>query len=154
MAVLLRGRPRNEARQNLQTPKQTITKVAQTFQTRTKCAVLHISKDALIPPSNHIINNCPLSIATTQRDLEMLLSSNLSWSDHYNCICSKAYRALNLIRRTIPARFSLLIKKALYLSLIHSNLSYCSQIWRPFKLKDIQQLRRCARRATTYHTNH
>ena len=70
-----------------------------------KCGVLHISKDASIPPANHTINNCPLSIATTQRDLGINAGIvQFSWSVHNNYILfSKAYRVLNLIRRTIPA---------------------------------------------------
>ena len=39
-----------------------------------------------------------------------------------------AYHALHLIRRTLPSSASVMIKKQLYISLVHSHFSYCSQI--------------------------
>ena len=44
-------------------------------------------------------------------------------------------------------------KKNLYLSLVRSQLTYGSQIWRPHLLKDITALERIQRRATKYILN-
>ena len=47
-----------------------------------------------------------ISVSATpedDRDLGVAVTNNLSWSIHYNHICSKAYAALNLIRRTITS---------------------------------------------------
>ena len=44
-------------------------------------------------------------------------------------------------------------KKLLYLSLVRSQLTYCSQIWRPQLIKDILSLEKIQRRATKYILN-
>ena len=59
-------------------------------------------------------------------------------------------RSLNLIRRLIPSCSSIVTKKALYLTLVRSHLSCCSQVWRPYKIKDIRQLENIQRRATKF----
>ena len=54
-------------------------------------------------------------------------------------IATRAYRQLGLIRRTFSASIPVNIKKQLnYLSLVQSQLSYCSPVWRPHLIKDIK----------------
>ena len=45
------------------------------------------------------------------------------------------------------------LKKLLYISLVRSQLIYCSQLWRPHLLKDIITLERIQRRATKFILN-
>ena len=45
---------------------------------------------------------------------------------------------------------SYLIKKRLFISLVRSQLSFCSQLWRPSTFKLIQALEQVQRRATKY----
>ena len=45
------------------------------------------------------------------------------------------------------------IKKQLYLSLVRSKLTYCSQLWRPLLIKHITMLENVQRCATTFITN-
>ena len=44
-------------------------------------------------------------------------------------------------------------KKKLYLSLVRSRLTYCSQVWHPCLLEDIQAMEKVQRRATKYILN-
>ena len=67
-------------------------------------------------------------------------------------VCSKAYRSLNLIRRTISTNSPVNLKKQLYISLVRSHLCYCSQIWRPNLIKDITNIERIQRKATKFIT--
>ena len=53
-------------------------------------------------------------------------------------------------RRTFCSTNSIWAKKSLYLSLVRSQLIYCSQIWRPSLLKDIITLETIQRRATKF----
>ena len=81
------------------------------------------------------------------------MSYDLSWSKHIAEISSKAYRILGLLRRTFSATNSITTKKSLYISLVHSQLLYGSQIWRPVLIKDIKRLEQIQRRATKFILN-
>ena len=105
-------------------------------------------------------HNCHYNIAgaqlqsvRSQRDLGVVISDTLSWQQHYTKLCQKAYNALHLIKRTLSASASVYLKKQLYISLVRSHLSFCSQVWKPQYVKDIQMLERIQRRATKYILN-
>ena len=116
-----------------------------------KCSVLRVSlSPSLTTPPVYTILNISLCSVSKQRDLGILVKNDLTWSDHYNYISSKAYRSLNLIRRTISVSSSTKTKKSLYLSLVRSQLTYCSQLWRPNMIKDIKRLETIQRRATKF----
>ena len=61
--------------------------------------------------------------------------------------------SLNLIRRTISVNSSVSLNKRLYLFLVRSHLSYCSQLWRPRLIKEIMAVERVQQRATKYLLN-
>lgn len=86
---------------------------------------------------------------TSHQDLGVTISSNLSWNLHYISITKKAYRSLGLLRRSISSN-SIQARKMLYISLVRSKLTYCSQIWRPHLIKDILSLEKIQRRATKF----
>ncbi len=58
---------------------------------------------------------------------------------------------LGLLKRTFSSTNSIKTKKQLYLSLVRSQLSYGSQLWRPMLLKDILlSIEKIQRRATKF----
>ena len=79
----------------------------------------------------------------------IIFSSILSWSLHYDPISAMAYRKLGLIRR---AFFSSICRKKWKapLSLVRSQLTYCSQIWGPYLIKNITLLEKIQRQATKF----
>ena len=89
---------------------------------------------------------------THHKDLGILYSNNLTWTEHYDHIIVKAYNTLGLLRRTFKTN-NVLVKKQLYISLVQSQLLYCSQLWRTQLIKDIHRLERIQRRATKYILN-
>ena len=113
-----------------------------------KCAGIHFSNSPAVTPTLYNTDS-EIKFVQHHKDLGIIVTNNLSWSSHHHHICSKAYFALNLIRRTISTT-SIDVKRRLYISLVRSNLSYCSQLWRPQHLKDIALLERVQRRATKY----
>ena len=94
------------------------------------------------------LNGSSIPSVSHGRDLGILFSSDLSWSEHYKLICSSAYRQLSLLKRTFSTACPSHIKKLMYISLVHSRLTYCSQVWWPMLFKDIVMLDRVQRRAT------
>ena len=55
-------------------------------------------------------------------------------------VSCRVYRSLHLIRRSITLSASVDLNKHLCLSLVRSQLTYCSQQWRPCLIKDIKSL--------------
>ena len=103
----------------------------------------------------YFVNNSPISACTSHKDLDiiLLMTSNLSWSEHVALITSKAYKKLGLLRRTFCSRNTSCAKRSLYLSLVRSNLLFGSQVWRPSLLKDIKALENIQRHATKFILN-
>ncbi len=121
-----------------------------------KCKTLSITANTKHQFHQHLmysIDGTSLSFTSTQRDLGVLVRSDLSWKDHINKICLKAYRSLNMIRRSLPSDAPSQLKKHLYTSLVKSHITYCSQLWRPRLIKDILSVERVQRKATKYILN-
>ncbi len=72
------------------------------------------------------LNSNPISIKEWCKDLGVLVSSDLSWSQHINHVIAQAYRSLFLIKRVFPSTSNIGVKKRLYLSLVLPILTYCS----------------------------
>ena len=99
------------------------------------------------------MNGIEIKLTNHFKDLGIIFSSDLSWTHQYQQIITKAYQKLGLIRRTFSALTPAHTKKLLYLALIRSQLTYCSQIWRPRLIKDIISLEQVQCRATKYILN-
>ena len=89
--------------------------------------------------TSYLLGDTLLATTSTHKDLGITVASNLSWTAHYDLILSKAYRSFDLIRRTFKNSCNLPIhaKKTLYFSLVGSKLTYCSQVWHLYLIKDI-----------------
>uniref|UniRef100_A0A1X7U8Y4 Uncharacterized protein n=1 Tax=Amphimedon queenslandica TaxID=400682 RepID=A0A1X7U8Y4_AMPQE len=61
-------------------------------------------------------------------DLIVVFSSNLSWSEHYKKIAIKAYGQCFLIKRIFTSACPSLLRRLLYISLVRSQLTYCSSL--------------------------
>ena len=108
---------------------------------RSKCKVMRFYGPVLDETSRYEIDGTEIDFTDNYKDLGILVSNTLDWSKHYSTICSKAYGAINLIRRTITTN-NTQTKKNLYFALVHSHLTYCTQLWRPLLFKNISKLER------------
>ena len=81
------------------------------------------------------------------------MSTDLSWNHHHEYITSKAYKMLGLLHRTFSKSSNISVKKLLYLSLVRSQITYGSPIWRPSLIKDIKFIEQIQRRATKFILN-
>ena len=128
----------------------TWSKLSQLNFNLSKCT--HISfKPKII--STYNLSDTAISSSNFQKDLGLKVSNNLSWANHYDHIISHAYKILGLIGRSFSTYLNLSIKLKLYLTLVRSQLMYCTPIWRPSLLKDIQNIERIQRHATKFILN-
>jgi len=118
-----------------------------------KCNIIQFSSSVNYIPFTYKIKDIGLSSTCNIKDLGINFSNNLSWDKHYNMISSKAYKQLGLLKRTFGYDSYVTTKKILYLTLVRSKLTYCSQVWRPYLIKDINLLERIQRRATRFIAN-
>ena len=100
--------------------------------------------------SEYNINGHILSQSISCKGLGVILTSTLSWRQHYDMITSKAYKSLGFLRRVFKNSHCVQARKFLYISIVRANLLYCSPLWRPYLLKDINSLEKVQRRATKF----
>ena len=100
--------------------------------------------------SSHVcsINSCVIQNDSQHKDLGIIASSDLSWTNHILYIAAKDYKIIDLLRRSFRNCISVHSKKLLYISLVRSKLIYGSQVWHPHLLKDIDAREAIQRRST------
>ena len=60
------------------------------------------------------------------------------------------FKSLGLLRRVFMDSNCSQARKSLYITLVRSKLLYCSPLWRPYLLKDIELLEKVQQRATKF----
>jgi hypothetical protein len=118
-----------------------------------KCYVLSVSNKSEKIMPNYMLGTKILENVNEFVDLGVKVNSNLSWSNHISDIKGKAMRNLGYIKRTLGMNVSLEAKKVLYLTLVRSVISYCTQLWCPCSKRDIIRLESVQRQATAYLLN-
>ena len=96
------------------------------------------------------INGSAITNRNNYKHEGVLISSDLIWGDHHDLVIPRAYKSLGILCRTYQNVSSIARKKILYLSLVRSQLMYCSPIWHPNLIKDILKLEKVQRRATKF----
>ena len=86
------------------------------------------------------IDNIPIERTNSHKYLGIVLTSNLTWSEHIHCICSKAKKLLGLLYRQFYKNCNPTTLLTLYVCLIRPHLEYASQVWNPHLLKDINKI--------------
>ena len=115
-----------------------------------KCVSLAFAKKNCVSTFDCSLNGKVLDRKDSVKDLGIVMSSDLTWSKHLDFIIAKSYKQLGLLRRTFGVSIGVDTKKSLYLSLVRSQLSYASQIWRPQLIRDIVRLEKVQRRASRF----
>ena len=85
------------------------------------------SNGKVLDPSNQV------------RDLGVILTPDCQWSAQINTIAENAKKMASWVLGTFKDR-SVPIMTLLYKTMVRSRLEYCSALWSPHKIKDIQTL--------------
>ena len=89
-----------------------------------------------------------LDTVLQEKYLGVLLSHDMSWSNHIHTIAMKAHQKLGFLHCNLKGSPLDCKKLAAYVALVHSALEYASVIWDPYLQKDMDSLERVQRKAT------
>ena len=103
----------------------------------------------------YMLLDVPVVTCTTHKDLGIVLSIDLASDHHYVYAITKVYRMFSLLCQTFSRSLSIPVKKQLYLSLVRSQFTYGSLVWRSC-LMLIEQIQHRATKVTLndYHSNY
>ena len=106
-----------------------------------KCKFMLVSrkKNQLMHP-DLLLCDQPLQRVDTYKYLGLLVSSDLSWSDHVSSICSKARKLLGMLYRRFYAHSNSDALFHLYQSLVRPHLEYASSVLSPYRIGEIKAL--------------
>ena len=99
------------------------------------------------------LNNTILESMDCERDLGVLTSSTLTWSQQVDYLCNKATKMLGYVRRSMLNINNTVVRRRLYLYLVHSQLCYRSQTLAPQSVALVKHMESLQRRATKYILN-
>jgi len=85
-----------------------------------------------------------ISQQDSHKNFGIIISEDLSWNKHYSFIISRAYNILGLICCTISFPHYLSVMVKIYISLVRSQLLYCTQVWWTYLIKRHFKIQRCA----------
>ena len=105
-----------------------------------KCFSLHISKSrSKAPPPTFSIGSNHIATHHFAKDLGIMVSDNLKWSNHIDSIVAKAsacsYQILKCFKST-----NIWILLRLFKTYVRPKLEYCTPVWSPYLNKDIMKL--------------
>ena len=115
-----------------------------------KCEAISVTRKKSPLQGSYHIGNHVVSQTDTQKDLGVVVNTNLKWSSHISSISSKANKMLGFLYRTSDPRFGSTVKRSLYLSLVRSYLGYASEVWSPLHIGGLRTIEGVQRRATKY----
>jgi hypothetical protein len=93
-----------------------------------KCKVMHIGKNN--PQNQYYMGDALLPDVESEKDLGVLFSKSLEWSDQIMSSIKKANTCVAWVTRTLISRDSDVMLKV-YKSMIRPHLEYCVQLWSP-----------------------
>jgi hypothetical protein len=113
-----------------------------------KCMVLHFaSRGQTNPCRSYVINGITLPNVSQAKDLGILFSSTLKFSDHCSAITTKAFQRTNLIFRAFSCR-DVNFLASMFKTYVRPLVEYCTPVWSPYLDKDINLIERVQRRFT------
>jgi len=110
-----------------------------------KCVVLHLGKNN--KEFDYVMNNTKLHTVNEEKDLGVIITSNLKPARQCQQAYAKASKSLGLIARTITYKTPKVLLQ-LYKTLVRPHLEYCVSAWSPYYEKDKVLLERVQHRFT------
>ena len=111
-----------------------------------KCSVLQIALRGVIP-ARYTLGDEVVPIETVVKDLGVLVSGRLTFSDHCYAIAGRASARIGLICRAFRSR-DMKFMIGMYVTFVRPILEYNCEIWNPLYLGDLDKIEKVQRRFT------
>ena len=120
-----------------------------------KCKVLNVSLknnsifDCALPYSQffYSLDRNILDFTESEKDLGLLVSTKLNWTEHCTKLYNKASMMLGLTKRTAHFVINQKQRRVLYLTLVRSQFEHCTVVWRPSLKTSTDKLESLQKRA-------
>ena len=113
-----------------------------------KCCTLNITKrTGSIELTELFIGHHALTSLNQVSDLGVIFDANLTFSSHINHIASKGHSRANLILRSFVSKDAITLTRA-FIVYVRPLLEYCTVVWSPSLVRDIDILEKVQRRFT------
>jgi hypothetical protein len=110
-----------------------------------KCSVMHYGHNN--QRHSYWLQGVPLKVVESERDLGVIVSSNLKVTNQCRNVFTKANRTLGIINRTVRNKRKDIIIR-LYKTLVRPQLEFCTTVWNPSYIKDKALIERIQHRVT------
>ena len=122
-----------------------------------KCKVLAVTDKppsllSVLPFTQFVysLGDTYLDYVDSEKDLGVMVTSDLSWTEQCQKVLSTANQKLGLTRRTCNIVQDSARRRVLYLTLVRSQFEHCSIIWRPQNKTLTNKLENLQRRAVKW----
>ena len=112
-----------------------------------KCFTLNVHKPHLSEQPDFHINNTSLESKPNIKDLGVYISSNLKWSKHIDYIFHKANFVSYHILKSFRTK-NIWTWKKLFITYVRPLVEYCTPVWSPHFIKDVNKVERIQRHFT------
>ena len=113
-----------------------------------KCKHLSIAKMKKPTNSSYQLGNNIIAKTQCEKDLGVLVNSQLSWHDHIINKVNTANEVLRLMRRSCGSCVIVDVIRKLHVHLVRPHLDYASQVWSPHQAYLSDTVEAVQRRAT------
>ena len=114
-----------------------------------KCEHIIITRKRKPHISSYTLRGHQLKTVNQAKYLGVTISSKLEWKDHIETISKKANKTLGFLRRNLRSAPEETREMA-YKSLVRPQLEYCSAVWDPHILEQVDTLEMVQRRAARF----
>lgn len=112
-----------------------------------KCTVLHLGRNN--PHHSYKISSLDIRSVSSQSDLGVIITTDLSWSSHVSNIVKKANSMMYLLRKSFQAPCAALARN-LFTTYIRPLVESAAVVWNPVLVRDVALVEGVQRRATKW----
>ena len=115
-----------------------------------KCKVLTVTRKRKPINFPYFVHGNELSSCKAEKDLGLLVFSDLKWGPHILKTVAKANKMLGLLKRSCFEITNTQVRRTLYLTLVRSQLTYGCEVWCPSSRQLSLKIEGVQRRATLW----